>query len=180
MAFCFVVENSPPRNDNRDLNSFRSSSKTCSSFSSWSIITARLMYVGTRKKRRLAKMRRRKRTRLGDNFDKAIRGTRCRGCHLGIFLSLKVYDTFILVVCIERIYSALCLDSLLEENLLCWQVYTLMDRQGGLPHRYLNFTLFKGYDIQMKLGLIKILIFFVVLSLRQMVSFFFVRRYGQG
>ena len=115
MAFCFAVENSP-RNDNRNLNSFRSSSKTCSSFSSGSIITARLTYVGARKKRRVARMRKSTIIRLGDNFDKAIRGTRCSGCHLDISLSLMVCVTFIFVVYIERIYSALCFDSGLDEN----------------------------------------------------------------
>lgn len=74
MAFCFVVENSP-RNDNIDLNSFLSSSKTCSSFPSGSIIAARLTYDGGRKKRRVAIIRRRKRNRFGDNFERAIRGT---------------------------------------------------------------------------------------------------------
>ena len=74
MAFCFVVENSP-RNDNRDLNSFRSSSKTCSSFSSGSIIAVRLKNVGARKKMRADRMRRRKTNRLGDNFERAIRRT---------------------------------------------------------------------------------------------------------
>ena len=104
MAVCFVVENSP-RNVNRDLISFRRSWKTCSSFSSRSIIAFRVTYVGARKKSRPARMIMRKIIRLSDNFDRA---TFCSGCHLGISLSLMVCDTFIIVVCIRRVYPALC------------------------------------------------------------------------